>query len=266
MPAIILIDMEDYALITGASRGIGKSIAVLLAQKGYNILLVARSEDELQQLLAQIQSDYKVKALYLAIDLSETGAALKVADWCKSLSVPLSILINNAGYGLWGDFALLSLPAQLNMLNLNMNAVVELSYYLLPVLKAQKQAYILNVASTAAYQAVPTLALYSATKAFILSFSRAIKYELKDTPVSVSCLCPGPTDTGFIKRAGMDAIAHVAEKFNMAPEKVAAIGLKGLFNKKAEIITGFSNKITAFGARHFSKSLVERVAGGLYKR
>lgn len=257
--------MDNYALITGASKGIGKSIALLLAQKGYNLLLVARSATELQQLTASIQQEYKVKAQYLAMDLSVSSSAKAVADWSLGLAVPLSVLVNNAGYGLWGHFDQLALPDQMNMLNLNINAVVELTHYLLPSLKTQKQAYILNVASTAAYQAVPTLALYSASKAFILSYSRAIRVELKDTPVSVSCLCPGPTDTGFVQRAGMDAIAHIAEKFNMSPDKVAEIGLKGMFNKKAEIITGFLNNIMAFGSRHFSKALVEKVSAGLYK-
>jgi hypothetical protein len=257
--------MENYALITGASKGIGKALAQLLAQQGYNLLLVARSPTELHQLAASIQTEYKVKVQYLATDLSESGAAKAVADWSRILSVPLSILINNAGYGLWGHFDQLGLPEQMNMLSLNINAVVELTHLLLPVLKTQQQSYILNVASTAAYQSVPTLALYSASKAFILSYSRAIRYELKDTPISVSCLCPGPTDTGFVQRAGMDAIAHIADKFNMSPQKVAEIGLNGMFNKKAEIITGFLNKVSAFGARHLSKALVEKVSAGLYK-
>lgn len=257
--------MENYALITGASKGIGKSIALLLAQKGYNVLLVARSKTELQQLAASIQQEYKVEVQYLATDLSIPGAAKQVADWYNGQGLPLSILVNNAGYGLWGHFDQMELSGQINMINLNINAVVELTYYLLPALKAQRQSYILNVASTAAYQPVPTLALYAASKAFILSYSRAIRYELKDTPVSVSCLCPGPTDTGFVARAGMDAIAHIAEKFNMSPQKVARIGLNGMFNKKAEIITGFLNKVMAFGSRHFSKALVEKVSAGLYK-
>eukprot|EP01037_Dinobryon_pediforme_P011946 gene11946-12035_t len=184
----------------------------------------------------------------------------------KKLSVTLTILINNAGYGIFGNFDQLPLADQLNMLQLNIKAVVELTYLLLPDLKAQQQAYVLNVASTAAYQAVPSLALYSASKAFILSYSRAIRVEMKHTSVSVSCLCPGPTDTNFVKRAGMDAIADVADKFNMDPDKVAAIGLKGMFAKDPEIITGFVNKITAFAGRHLNKNFIERVTARLYKK
>jgi short-subunit dehydrogenase len=258
--------MKEYALITGASKGIGKSVAQSIAQMGYNVLLVARSETELKQLSESISLNDKVEAQYLPIDLSADGAAKKAADWCKTLSVPITILVNNAGYGLWGRFEDLDLAEQLNMLKLNMDTVVELTYHLLPLLKEQRQSYILNVSSTAAYQAVPTLGLYSASKSFILSFSRALRYELKGTSVSVSCLCPGPTDTGFTKRAGMDALADLAEKFNMSPKMVAQAGLKGMFNKKAEIIPGFLNRLSSFGAKYAPKSLVERISAGLYER
>ncbi|WP_114940112.1 SDR family NAD(P)-dependent oxidoreductase [Mucilaginibacter endophyticus] len=257
--------MDQYALITGAGKGIGRSMAILLAQKGYNLLLVSRSENDLTALSAQIKTDYKVKADFLAIDLSEIGAALRVFDWVKSLNVPVSILINNAGLGMWGNFNKLDVAAQTGMMQVNMNALTELSYYFIPVLKLQQQAFILNVSSTAAYQAVPTLAIYAATKAFVLSFSRALRYELKDTSIAVSCLCPGPTDTSFAHRAGMDALAELAAKFNMKADEVAAIGIKGMFNKKAEIVPGFLNKLSAAAATHSPKSLIERVTAGLYK-
>jgi len=257
--------MDQYALITGAGKGIGRSMAILLAQKGYNLLLVSRSEGDLIALSAQIKTDYKVKADHLAIDLSGVGAALRVFDWAKSLNVPVSILINNAGLGVWGNFHELDLAAQTGMMQVNMNALTELSYYFILVLKQQPQAFILNVSSTAAYQAVPTLAIYAATKAFVLSFSRALRYELKDTSIAVSCLCPGPTDTGFAHRAGMDALADLAAKFNMKPDEVAVIGIKGMFSKKAEIVPGFLNKLSAAAAAHSPKSLIERVTAGLYK-
>jgi len=257
--------MDQYALITGAGKGIGRSMAILLAQKGYNLLLVSRSENDLIALSAQIKTDYHVNAHYLTIDLSEAGAALRVFDWAKSLNVPVSILINNAGLGVWGNFHELDLAAQTGMMQVNMNALTELSYYFIPVLKQQPQAFILNVSSTAAYQAVPTLAIYAATKAFVLSFSRALRYELKDTSIVVSCLCPGPTNTSFAHRAGMDALADLAAKFNMQAEEVAAIGIKGMFSKKTEIVPGFLNKLSAVAATHSPKSLIERVTAGLYK-
>lgn len=258
--------MEKYALVTGASKGIGRSIALSLARSGYQLLLVARSASELQQLAELIQNDYKVKAFFLPIDLSLANAASEVAKWSGNQAPGLSVLINNAGYGLWGNFDQLALEAQLNMIQLNINAVIELTHYLLPVLKQQQQAYILNISSTAAYQAVPTLSLYAASKSFVLSYSRALRYELKQTNVAVSCLCPGPTDTGFANRAGLDALADLADKFNMSPEKVAEIGLHGMFRKKAEIIPGFLNKLSAVGTRILPKSLIERITAGLYKQ
>jgi short-subunit dehydrogenase len=258
--------MNEYALVTGASKGIGRSIASQLAGLGYNLLLTSRSETELQELAELIRKDHKVNVHYLAIDLSNNGGASKLYDWCKGLMVPVSVLINNAGFGAWGNFEELELEGQMKMLNLNINAMVELTHFLLPALSKQEEAFILNVSSTAAYQAVPTLALYSASKAFVLSFSRALRYELKDTNISVSCLCPGPTDTGFAHRAGMDALADLAAKFNMPANEVAQIGLKGMFRKKAEIVPGFLNKVSAFGSRHISKSIIERITAGLYKQ
>ena len=250
--------MEQYALVTGASKGIGRAISILLAQKGYKLLLVARSAAELKQLAEELPGG----ALYLAIDLSEGGAAKKVAEFCKDFTV--SILVNNAGYGLWGEFGESNIQQDLNMLQLNTSALIELTWYLLSQLK-QQPSYILNVSSTAAYQAVPTLAVYAATKAFVLSFSRALRLELKGS-VSVSCLCPGPTETGFAHRAGMDSLADIAEKFNMQPAEVAKVGVEGMFKKKAEIIPGFANKVSAIGARYINKWLVERIASGLYKK
>jgi short-subunit dehydrogenase len=257
--------MDQYALITGAGKGIGKSMALLLAQKGYNLLLVSRSEGDLQTLSNQIKTDYNIKADYLSVDLSEAGAAQKVFNWAKGLNVPVSILVNNAGHGIWGNFDELDIKAQTGMMQVNMNALTALSYHCIPLLKLQQRAFILNVSSTAAYQAVPTLAVYAATKAFVLSFSRALKYELKDSHISVSCLCPGPTDTGFAHRAGMDALADLAAKFNMTADEVAAIGIKGMFNKKAEIVPGFLNKLSAAVVTFSPKSLIERVTAGLYK-
>ncbi|MGZ3873937.1 MAG: SDR family NAD(P)-dependent oxidoreductase [Mucilaginibacter sp.] len=257
--------MGNFALVTGASKGIGRAMALQLAAAGYNLLLVARSEQELQQLAQSITVDYPVTVHYIALDLSNKWAAAKLADWCKSLIVPVSVLINNAGYGLWGKFEEQSLGEQMNMLNLNIDTVVKLTYLLIPVLRQQKEAFILNVSSTAAYQAVPTLSLYAASKAFILSFSRGLKYELKNTTISVSCLCPGPTATGFASRAGMGALADLAEKFNMKAEDVAETGLKGMFSGKAEIVPGFLNNLSSFAAAHLRKSFIERITARLYK-
>ncbi|MXV16757.1 SDR family NAD(P)-dependent oxidoreductase [Hufsiella ginkgonis] len=258
--------MKEYALVTGAGRGIGKCIAQVLAEAGYHLLLVSRTETDLQELGSDLTAKYGVEAHYFAADLTADGVPKQVSEWCLSRQVPIAILVNNAGYGLAGDFAEADLAGQLNMLRLNIDALVILSHHLLPELKKQRQGYILNVGSTAAYQAVPGLAAYSATKSFVLSFSRALRYELKNTAVSVSCLCPGPTDTDFVKRAGIDALAEVAARFNMPPLDVARTGIKGMFRKKAEIVPGLTNRLVAYATRIVPKFIVEEVAGRMYKR
>ncbi|MBV8389421.1 MAG: SDR family oxidoreductase [Mucilaginibacter sp.] len=257
--------MKKYALITGASGGIGKSFARQLAQRGYHVILIARSEAKLQALAESIRLIYNVEAISLPLDLSVDNAAVLIKEWCDKLSIAPAILINNAGYGLWGNFPVLNLEELVNMHRLNTEAVIRITHALLPLLGENERSYILNVSSTAAFQAVPTLGVYAASKAFILSFSRALRYELKGTGVSVSCLCPGPTDTGFAKRAGLEALADLAQKFNMSPDDVAAAGLKGLFKGKAEIVPGLFNKISAAVVRHAPKKLIERAAAGLYK-
>jgi len=258
--------MEKYALVTGASRGIGRSIALVLAERGYNLLITARSENELSDLASLIHTNYNVKTHWLVCDLSQPESVKNLVLWVNQLDIPIAILVNNAGYGLWGKFEELSLAGQLEMLRLNIDAVVSLSHHLLPLLHQQQQAYILNVASTAAYQAVPTLAVYAASKAAVLSFSRALRYELRKSSVSVSCLSPGPTDTGFAARAGMAKLAELAAKFNMSPDEVAKIAIKGMFNSKAEIVPGKLNKLSAFMVRLVSKNFVEGITGRLYDK
>jgi short-subunit dehydrogenase len=254
-----------YALITGASKGIGKSIAIALAKRGFNLLIVARSASELSILKNEITNSYNVKVELLAIDLSEVNAAKVVANWIHENDYQLNTLVNNAGYGLWGNFLDLKLGEQMEMCRLNMDTVIQLCHLLIPILLKQKKAYLLNISSTAAYQAVPTLAIYSATKAFVLSFTRALRFELKDTTVSVSCLSPGPVDTGFASRAGMDAFSKMAEKFNMKPDEVAEIAVKGMLAKKSEIIPGFTNIISVYANRILPKSFIEKMAASIYK-
>ena len=256
---------KPYALITGASKGIGKSIAYELAKQGYSLLLVARSEQELKTLSDDLQLKYGISAPFLSIDLSINDASLKVTNWVKMNNYPIGILVNNAGYGVWGDFSKSSLTDQLGMMQLNMNVIVELSHLLLPALSQQKQAYILNISSTAAYQAVPTLAVYSATKAFVLSFTRALRFELAKTSISVTCFSPGPVNTGFASRAGLEALNKMAEKFNMQPDEVAKKAVKAMFSKKSEVIPGFTNIISVYANRILPKAFIEKTAAGIYK-
>ncbi|SFE08188.1 SDR family NAD(P)-dependent oxidoreductase [Flavobacterium phragmitis] len=256
---------KPYALITGASKGIGKSIAYELAEKGYPLLLVARSEEELKALSDELQVKYGIISDILSIDLSINNASLKVIDWIKMNNYSVGILVNNAGYGVWGNFSQSALGDQLGMMQVNMNVVVELSHLLVPILLHEKQAYILNISSTAAYQAVPTLAVYSATKAFVLSFTRALRFELSQTSISVTCFSPGPVDTGFAARAGLSALNKMAEKFNMQPDEVAKMAVNAMFNKKSEVIPGFTNIISVYANRLLPKAFIEKTAAGIYK-
>lgn len=255
------------ALITGASRGIGRAFAAELARRGYDVLLVARSADQLAQVAAELRQQHGIKAHTLPCDLAAPGAAGQVATWAQAQAPELTVLINNAGYGLWGRFEELTLVEQQNMLQLNMHLPVALTHLLLPSLHRSAKAYILNVASTAAYQAVPTLTLYAASKAFLLSFSRGLRYELRESGVSVTCLSPGATTTDFADRAGMSAgLQATANKVSMTPAQVAQAGIVALLAGEAEVIPGALNKISSKLTGLVPKALTEKIAAGIYEK
>jgi len=256
----------EYALITGASKGIGRAIARELASRGYHLLLVARSEDLLQQLAVELGSRNKIVVDYLALDLSSNEAPQNVCDWCRAKGYTVTILVNNAGYGLSGPFEKYSLSEHLNMMQLNMSTLVGITRLFLPNLHQRPKAYILNVASSAAYQAVPNLTLYAATKAFVLAFSRGLHQELHKTNISVTCVSPGATDTDFPNRAQLgEKGMKAAAKLNMTPETVATLAVKGMFAGKPEVITGFINKLGAAMAWLLPKTMVERTAMKIYE-
>ncbi|HTQ29152.1 MAG TPA: SDR family oxidoreductase [Puia sp.] len=256
----------SYAVITGASKGIGKAMAEELATKGYSLLLVARSADLLQELSSRLAGRYGVKADCLAVDLSATDAAEKVYQHCRNNQYPVTVLVNNAGYGLSGSFEKYSLADELNMMQVNMSALVQMTRLFLPVLRDQPKAYILNIASTAAYQAVPYMSLYAGTKAFVLTFSRGLRWELRKSGVSVTCVSPGATDTEFTVRAKIgEKGLKTAAKVNMTPEAVAKMAIDGMLAGKAEIIPGLVNKLGAFLVWLMPKGLVEKTAMKIYE-
>ena len=253
----------SYALITGSSKGIGKSIAIELAKKKIDVLLIARSSDLLESLAKEITTTYKVKAFCLAIDLSLPDAPAMVKKWCDENNYEVNILVNNAGYGLSGSFENYSLKEYGEMLQININAVISLCHIFLNDFKKLPQAYILNIASTTAYQSVPCFSLYAASKAFIKSFTRSLNYELQKTSISVTCVSPGGTDTNFAIRAAVSNKAlKAADKFNMTTEAVAKIAVDAMFAKKTEVITGVINKVGAFLSWLLPQKFVE---GNLYK-
>ncbi|GAB3956438.1 SDR family oxidoreductase [Spirosoma harenae] len=255
-----------YALITGASRGIGLAIASELARRKFDLLLVARSEALLREIASQLASENSVKTDFLAVDLAENGAAQQVYDWCTRKGYAVQMLVNNAGYGLSGTFEKHALFEHTNMMAVNMTALVELTHLFLPQLRQQPKAYILNIGSSAAYQAVPGLSLYSASKVFVLQFSRGLHQELRKTSVSVTCVCPGSTDTNFADRAQIGEKGRkAAEKVNMTPEDVAQQAVEATLAGQTEVVTGLLNKAGKFMAWLLPKGLVEKTAGSIYE-
>jgi uncharacterized protein len=254
-----------FALITGASKGIGKSIAEQLAARGFDLLLVARSAGLLEQVAKEISQSTNKNCQWLALDLAEDRAAESVFEYCNKNQLVVSVLVNNAGYGLSGSFEKYSVQEHTDMLKVNIITLTQLTRLFLPTLLKQPAAYILNIGSTASYQAVPLLSAYAASKAYVLNFSRGLYQELKKTNVSVTCICPGPTDTNFVNRANVGTKGQkAAERFNMSPQTVARIAVDCLFRRKPEVITGGLNKLTAFFAWLLPKPIVEGIAMKLY--
>jgi uncharacterized protein len=252
-----------YALITGASKGIGRGIAVEFAKRKIAVLLVARSENLLQELSNELTKTYGIQANFLSVDLSEANASDKVFEWCSANGYVVKYLVNNAGYGLSGTFESYPLEDHKHMLQVNVNAVMELCSMFLPSLR-EHRGCILNIASTASYQALPNFALYAATKAFVLRFSRALHNELKGA-VGVTCVSPGPTDTFFNKRANLGTRAlKAADKTMMTPDAVAKIAVDAMFKQKKEMVIGTLNKLGAFMAWLVPNGIVEKTAGSIY--
>jgi short-subunit dehydrogenase len=256
----------SYALITGASKGIGKEIAHALAQKGYDLLLIARNSYELQMVKEEFEKKFGVQIDYLVADLSETGSVDRIRTWVEEKQVDLRILVNNAGYGLVGQFEQYDFVENQKMMQVNMDALVEMCQKFFPFLVGKGQAYVLNIASSTAYQAIPNMSLYAATKVFVLNFSRGLHHEWKNKGISVTVVSPGATTTNFNDRANLPEKARkAAEKITMTPEAVAKLAVNGMFAKKIEVITGAVNKLAAFLAWIVPKSISEKIAKGIYE-
>lgn len=259
-------EIMRYALVTGASKGIGKAIATELAHRKINLLLVARNEEQLRTLAASLHAQYGIQAAYLPLDLSLPNAVPQLMAWIQNNGYEISILVNNAGYGLSGPFQDYTAEEHEAMMRVNMHVPVALTHALLPMLQSHTPAYILNIASSAAYQSVPGLTSYAASKAFMLNFSRGLRYELRNKGISVTAVSPGSTDTDFASRAKVGAKGlKAAEKVNMTPEAVGRIAVQAMFSRKAEVITGFINKLGAFLVWLFPKTLAEKTAAGIYE-
>ena len=259
-----MVSQSTYALITGASSGIGKAISEELAAKGYHVILVARTKASLEKSAEDIKAKYKVNAVVFPADLSQKEAPQKIKDFCDEQGLPVSILINNAGYAVFGLFEAVSLEHQLDMLEVNNTAMVRLCHAFIPELKKQPKSYIMNIASTSAFQAVPAMSLYAASKAFVIMFTRGLQMELAKTKVHVCCVIPGPTSTNFMDRANMSALKEMAAKFEWPAPKVAKIAVKGMFAGAIEVIPGLVNRVSYVFTKLMPKKIAENIAAGIY--
>lgn len=232
------------ALVTGASGGIGRALLEHFAKDGCDLVLIARSGDKLEAIKKDLETRYSIQASVIAKDLSLEKSAREVFGELKRREIALDYLVNDAGYGLFGEFQETSLDAELKMIDLNIKALTAFTKLFLHDRADRREGGILNVASTAAFQPGPLMAVYYATKAYVLSFSEALRNELKGTGVSVTALCPGPTETSFSDRAHLQD-SKLFKKGVMDAKTVAAIGYAGFKKGKAVVIPGFRNKLLA---------------------
>jgi short-subunit dehydrogenase len=246
------------ALITGASGGIGLELARLFAADGYDLVLVARSEDKLTQVGEELTAQFKVRARVLVSDLARAESPREIFAELEAANVSVDVLVNNAGFGSFGLFADADERTQLEMLQVNVVALTHLTKLFLSGMIARGAGRVMNVASTAAFQPGPLMAVYYATKAYVLSFSEAISNELAGTGVSVTALCPGPTETGFVAAAGMER-SKLFEANVMDAHTVALAGYRGMNDGKTVVIPGFRNSLMARAVRLAPRSLVTKV-------
>jgi uncharacterized protein len=245
-------------LITGAANGIGYEFAQLFARDGYSLVLVDKNEEKLADVVTEFKDKYQVCVTPIIIDLSLPTSPLEIYSQMQQASIKIDVLVNNAGFGKLGFFTDTSLTSDLAMLQVNLVCLTHLTKLFLPDMVKRGAGKILNVSSTAAFQPGPLMAIYFATKSYILSFSEAIANELEGTGVSVTVLCPGPTHSAFHKITGMDEILTANGTKMMDAATVAKIGYHGLMTNKTVVIPGWKNKILAEIVRFIPRSLIAK--------
>lgn len=255
--------MPKYTvLVTGASSGIGMALARVFAQHGHSLILLARSRQVLESLSLELQTQYKVSAEVLEADLADPQGPENVVQEVRRRNLQVDVLVNNAGFGLMGPHAELDLRRQLEMVQVNITSLVHLTRLLLPEMLARNTGGVLNVASTAAFQAGPNMAVYYATKAFVLSYTESLHEEVAATQLHVSCLCPGPTNTGFGAAADMEG-ARLFKLGAQSASAVAEVGFAAFQNNRTIAISGFKNMVLAFLVKLSPRSVTRRIAQAL---
>jgi short-subunit dehydrogenase len=248
----------SYALVTGASQGLGKAFSYALAARNQNVVLVARSRDKLEGLANELKRSHSVLAEVLEFDLTSPSAGPRLAQQLRDRKLQVNLLVNNAGFGIRGEFLKLPLERQMEMLQLNNAAVVELTYSLLPSLMERPQAGIINVSSTAGFQAIPYASLYAATKSFLMSFSLGLEEEMRSRGVGVVTLCPGR----ILANGRQGEAKNGNRKFGFiyqSPEDVVREALESLASGGGLVIPGFVNKLSVFAQRLIPRRTVPKL-------
>ncbi len=250
---------SQTVLITGASGGIGYELAKLFARDHHDLVLVARTADKLAQVADELQA-HGVAVKTVALDLAEPPAPKFLFDQLQREGIAVDILINNAGFGAFGEFAQMRHQDILGQINLNITALTQLTRLFVQPMVSRRSGHIMNVASTAGFQPGPLMAVYYATKAYVISFSEAIANELRDSGVTVTCFCPGATNTGFAQRAGNDHSRLFKKMGAMSAEKVALDGYRALMEGRTLAISGMRNWVTAQSTRFAPRKMVTAVS------
>jgi hypothetical protein len=260
-----MADERRWTVVTGASSGIGAELAKAFAARGASLVLVARRRERMEALAAELHKDRDIAIEIMALDLEDPAAPAALIRALDGLGIVTHTLVNNAGFGLRGRFADLPYDEQIGMVELNVVALTKLCRMALPGLIERRRGGILNVASTAAFQAGPNMAVYYATKAFVLSLSEALHEEAKPHGVTVTALCPGPVPTEFQARAGMDTARLMKLDFMaLSAAEVAQAGVEGYEAGKAIVIPGVANRFGAWGAQRIApRALARKLAGKL---
>ena len=251
--------MNKIALITGASSGIGKETAFVYAKHNYNLVLVARRQQNLEEIKQEIEKKHPVKVTVIAMDLATLDAGEKLFKKTQRLNLIIEVLINNAGFGLYGEFLQEDLKKQEQMLLLNIVTLTKLNRLFAEEMVENGGGNIINIASTAAYQPVPTLATYAASKAYVLNFSEGIAFELKPKNVYVTAICPGATQSEFGKVAGFEENANFF-KGMPSSKSLAEFIYQSMQKKKTNAIHGLKNKLLAFSERFAPRKLTTYIA------
>lgn len=261
------LDRLRTALITGASSGIGEAYAKALAARGLDLILVARSEDKLRSLAKQLAEVHSRRVEVVAADLTHAGSGARLAAAAQALGMPVDLLVNNAGFGTVGAFIKQDAAREHDEIALNCAAVVDLCHAFIPGMVERGAGGVINVASMAAFQPLPYMTVYAATKAFVLSFSEALRVEVRGKGVTVLAVCPGPVDTPFFEATGNAGLRKTVPRGTMVTaEDVVRASCEAYAAGKAVVVPGFTSKVLAMGSRLLPRSLLAAASAQFLKR